>query len=635
MIILGLTPYMKDFTRKYYDCDCCEAAGTTSTTTTTRKHNSFTLINLTEASPYAVTFATTGSSYLEDTTTGPGETTAYYYNSDGLFANVEIQHDPSVPTIIDVSVDNSPFSHLEPGAIGSTSVIAIPPYTDIVVILSQQREAPPSTSTTTSSTTSTTTIPPSTTTTTTKVRDTTTSTTLPLCATITNVVLTGVQQITTTTTTTAAPTTTSTTTLAPTTTTTTTVSGGTTSTTSTTTFPVTTTTTTAAPTTTTTTTGAPTTTTTTTAAPTTTTTTTTEAICADCAPVGYTSVQSGAACQKTDTVAATAPITPDTLIKKSHGTWGLLGTYIYNKYSLSGRARNNADTAFSMADGIQVRSIPYWRNGDGSTGAGADTVQGPMNRTAVWGTTVQDEQEIGFAYCFSSPSAKTYYVGVGSDNYSIIKVDGHTIVDQGLDLYNLDIDHDGGPDVGQSAFYVWHVYPVHLTAGYHIIEVTGHNIDIAAGFGVQIYDNTASEISTATSDSALNILFSSESKVGDVVPVGNMGVGYSCPDGYVMDFCGGTPVCKFIDSFACGGSPSTTTTTTTPPSLFTQIDVDNGNPGDMASEYWFRYVDNNGDTQTTVITNQSSDTVCARGGVIIPIYAPSGVYTVTATDPCP
>jgi hypothetical protein len=43
-----------------------------------------------------------------------------------------------------------------------------------------------------------------------------------------------------------------------------------------------------------------------------------------------------------------------------------------------------------------------------------------------------------------------------------------------------------------------------------------------------------------------------------------------------MDFCNGTPVCKFIDSSVVA-APSTTTTTTTPPSLFTQIDVDNGN----------------------------------------------------------
>jgi hypothetical protein len=121
------------------------------------------------------------------------------------------------------------------------------------------------------------------------------------------------------------------------------------------------------------------------------------------------------------------------------------------------------------------------------------------------GHTVASEQEVGFAYCFTAPTAATYYVGVGSDNYSIIKLDGTTLVDQGLDLWNLDIDHDGGPDVGQSAFYVWHVYPVHLSAGFHIIEVTGHNIDIAAGFGVQIYNNTAAQIAAATSNSDLNI----------------------------------------------------------------------------------------------------------------------------------
>jgi hypothetical protein len=58
-------------------------------------------------------------------------------------------------------------------------------------------------------------------------------------------------------------------------------------------------------------------------------------------------------------------------------------------------------------------------------------------------------------------------------------------------------------------FKYWHIYPVTIFEGDHILELYGLNNSDDAGFGCEIYNNTAQQLITATTLNDLNIIFSS------------------------------------------------------------------------------------------------------------------------------
>lgn len=169
---------------------------------------------------------------------------------------------------------------------------------------------------------------------------------------------------------------------------------------------------------------------------------------------------------------------------------------------------------------------------------------GPMNRCAVW--TNQEDSSfpvnqkplnmwIGFSKCLTGLTpGKQYYVGLEADNAFQLIVDGKVIFQQlGSDTH----------------FRTWKVFPIIAKKSSMLIAMQAINTEYAAGFGAEIYDNTAAQIAAASNVSNLNIIFTSSSKVGGKFDIGGLqnGVqyGYACPSGYTYNPC--TNVCEKVD----------------------------------------------------------------------------------------
>lgn len=271
----------------------------------------------------------------------------------------------------------------------------------------------------------------------------------------------------------------------------------------------------------------------------------------DCCPPGYTLSVDESICLQVNTTAATPPVSPEITVAKSDNRYSDCGSYIYNPgYSLDGTGTST-----------QISTVnAFWRNGAGTCTPGTIS-DGPMNRCALWATTTLSNQDIGFSICVDIPSPETYYIGFGCDNYGILRIDGQTIIEQ--DPTALDIQYGivGAP------FHVWHIYPVVMTAGTHVIELIGHNDSPPAALGAEIYLNTLSEIQAATSYGDLNLIFSTKDYVGEDVQLGSDGIGYTCPPGYSLVLCDGPAYCT--QTLTTGVIPCSTTTTTSTSSTTT------------------------------------------------------------------
>lgn len=277
---------------------------------------------------------------------------------------------------------------------------------------------------------------------------------------------------------------------------------------------------------------------------------------AGCCPSGYTLSADNTYCYQINETAATPPSSPEPTVAKSSNFYSDCGTYIYDPgYSSNG---TGISTQIPLSNS-------FWKNGTGTCAADGNTSNGPMNRCALWSTSEFSNQDIGFSICVNIVTPQTYYIAFGCDNYGILRIDGNTIIQQDPTALDSQYGIIGAP------FHVWHIYPVDLTVGQHIIEMVGHNVAPPAAIGAEIYQNTISEITAATSYGMLNVIFSTKDYVGEDVQLGTDGVGYTCPTGYSLVFCEGPAFCRQVlttDPIPCTTTTtttsSTTTTTTTP-----------------------------------------------------------------------
>jgi hypothetical protein len=288
---------------------------------------------------------------------------------------------------------------------------------------------------------------------------------------------------------------------------------------------------------------ATTTTSTTSTSSTTSTTSTTTTIC-DCYE-GYTPTTDDR-CVKTTTVAATPPSDLQLSVAKTYSQYSNYGSILFDTgYNLNG----------TTSAPYQIITTSFWKN------IPNNTTDGPLNRCGLWAAIVYSNQDVGFTYCLDVIVDKTYYVAVGCDNYAIIRVDGTTVVSQNVAA--LTAQFGASTSV---TFKYWFIYPIYLTVGAHVIEMIGHNIDMIAALGAEIYDATKNEIITATdytTFSNAHILFSTKDMIGEYIEIGTGGLGYTCPTGYSLIMCQGDPHCINIDYIDCGETPPLTTTTTT------------------------------------------------------------------------
>lgn len=256
----------------------------------------------------------------------------------------------------------------------------------------------------------------------------------------------------------------------------------------------------------------------------------TEKSCAE----GYELSLDESVCQQIQTQAATAPTgsggTPGVALKVNNEQWNNGGGRIY-------APGYNLDGSGTVSTSLLIPH--FWVNGNYPWDSlGRNTVDGRMNVCGIWSVGVTPNDEfIGFSRKITIPAAKRYYVGIAGDNTVRITVNGVKLVE----TTNI----DGGPN-----FNFWNIYPVELRAGDNFIEVYGMNTGGAAGFGAEIYDMTEAEIAAAANESELNIVFSTQSVVGESFDLGQT-QGWSCPVGWSLDTTPvGDPVCRLIATAA-------------------------------------------------------------------------------------
>jgi len=260
--------------------------------------------------------------------------------------------------------------------------------------------------------------------------------------------------------------------------------------------------------------------------------------CSGCIGTGWIPYDA-TSCYKISTSAATAPVNAVPLVRRSAVEYSQLGTEFY-------------DTGFSVGGTGTILqtslTAPLWYNSPNNT------INGPMNRCAIWYSAYTITNTwLGFSTCLTGISVtNTYYVGIAADNEFKLVLDGVTILD-------TTVGSMGAAD----KFKYWHVYPVTIPSGNHTLELYGLDYGVIAGFGMEIYDNTLSELTGATTLGDLNIIFSSSGYTyADLVQTTGgvyLSSGYTCPSGYVYSSCSG----NCIDYQYCYSTPVTPTPTNT------------------------------------------------------------------------
>lgn len=248
-------------------------------------------------------------------------------------------------------------------------------------------------------------------------------------------------------------------------------------------------------------------------------------------PVGYELAPDETYCFYEEVTDATPPSSTELTVAKSANSYSTCGSYIY----ASGYNVNGTGTSAQI-----TTANPFWVNGAGAC-VDNNSTDGPLNRSGLWATTALSNQTVGFAICIDINESKTYYIGMGCDNLGIIELDGEEVVHQ--DPAALAIQY--GADA-QITFKIWHIYPVFIPSGSHVISLIGYNQSSVAAMGMEIYDNTSAELIAATDYTGLNLVFSTKDYVGQPLQLGSDNLGYSCPAGYSLRTCSSPYECVRI-----------------------------------------------------------------------------------------
>ena len=190
------------------------------------------------------------------------------------------------------------------------------------------------------------------------------------------------------------------------------------------------------------------------------------------------------------------------------------------------------------------------------------TSDGRLNIAGVWAPGINNcnpytntpagcENEPGYyllyTYCINVQQEKQYTIGVAADNEVHVNINGTTVL-------KLSSQNSGTT----IPFRNWTVFPFTLPAGQNVIELKGFNFDGFAAFAAEIYDLTKDEFianvctpgvysggwtdpGSTPADLEPFIVFTTRDTIGQVVPSGDGE--YVCPDGGVVDFCTGDPIC--------------------------------------------------------------------------------------------
>jgi len=185
-------------------------------------------------------------------------------------------------------------------------------------------------------------------------------------------------------------------------------------------------------------------------------------------------------------------------------TYSLTGSLIYS----DGFQTNGVGTVTQIPT-----SNAFWIN------AASNLTDGAMNRNAVWNdASIPFLEYIGTDISVYMPNAGTVYIGLGFDNVGRFWVNGNLILDMDINAMRASIlsqypiySYVSAPKI---PFYFWHIFPIQLPAGYSSIFVQNDNSSLQGAMAIEIYNNTAAQIATATSYANLNVLFRSANIVG-------------------------------------------------------------------------------------------------------------------------
>ena len=204
-----------------------------------------------------------------------------------------------------------------------------------------------------------------------------------------------------------------------------------------------------------------------------------------------------------------------------------------------------------------------WRNP--YPGTLQDGTNGRLNRCGVWkqGNSSYSATDIGFSRSINIPISDNYFIGVGSDDYCTIRVNGTIIVQQNLSAINSSINtlYAGGSIVSSSAdlFRYWHLYEVYLSAGINIISLSGTNTFSSGIIGCEVYNASANQLKSCTNEIDLlpyKIFSSAPTPFGTINNGDTSDIGYyncSGHPGYTLSYDPSTNSysCTLVETTAC------------------------------------------------------------------------------------
>jgi hypothetical protein len=219
------------------------------------------------------------------------------------------------------------------------------------------------------------------------------------------------------------------------------------------------------------------------------------------------------------------------------------------------------NTTFTLVDNLlnpipihsTVRNSLWGTMTPGCDPTGSPTFGGRLNTVGVWAPGIPDGQELCFEFCVTIEEGENTQkcIGIAGDNSVKFSINGV-----------LFVDITAANNAQTRPFNYWHVFPIDLPPGQHIITLCGTNISSDASFGAEIYDITYNGFITtlldpdnATVPTCGNVpgdiepylLFSTLDMVGKNVPDPNNPGEWSCPDDptdpYELNSCDGTPDC--------------------------------------------------------------------------------------------
>lgn len=185
-------------------------------------------------------------------------------------------------------------------------------------------------------------------------------------------------------------------------------------------------------------------------------------------------------------------------------------------------------------------------------------LSGRLNNAGLWTSAVPDtppyDEWIGFSYCLDIPTSDTYFIGVASDNLFRLTLNNQVIVETNGDNFTATTLGMGIAFIG---FSTWSVFPITLNSGLNIIQLESLNqtgpLGNYAAFAAEIYSGSVATLSayTTTTQLSANTIFSTLDFIGQNIPLSSSGAttntGYTCPSGYTLYSCSGTPYCIQID----------------------------------------------------------------------------------------